>query len=184
MSSSIETVSLENAIATIQNRINRECYYTPILYDILAYCSADRSLEDIENRVHSSPKMKIDVYSPQILMQWLVDAGGIEPCDGGDGATWKTTAAGLAVVDINRPSKMLETLVSEDKDHEDLLREVLRFCGVPRSTNEIERLLEKYDTLAKEGVYPSYFISELEKGGGLEWNDGWSTTPAGRAFLA
>lgn len=183
MSKTIESQDLESAAAKVFRRITTEPAHRAVLYKILDFCRTERSTAEIDEQVLSYPEMRLAVYSPQVLLSWLVQAGGIEVMEDEKGAqAFVTTQAGKNVVRLENPVSLLERLIAQDPAYHDIYLQVLQTCLTPKSKADIETLLDGNPILENPKVYPSYVIGKLEESGGLEWDGKWRTTQPGREF--
>jgi hypothetical protein len=179
-----EPQALEMVAAEILKRISKEPAYSVVLYKMLVYCETARSLDEIDRQVRSFPEMKTALQSPQVLLLWLVQAGGIEELPQEKQASkWQTTAAGESVVQAESPRHRIEHLLTADPAYSSVYREVLQACLAPKSRDEVESLLRGNPLLETPKIYPSFFLETLERAGGLEWDRKWQTTRAGKDFL-
>ena len=92
-------------------------------------------------------------------------------------------SGGKNAVSIERPEAKLNNLLAREPAYRDINLQILRSCLVPKETNEIESMLSANPVLEKPKVLASYFVGELEKAGGVEWDGKWRTTPAGRMLV-
>lgn len=179
-----EAQNLERATAKLLRRITAEPAYKAVLYKILVYCDPARSCADVERTILSFPEMKNALPSPQTLLSWLVESGGIEQVTADKNEpVWCTTAAGRNVVGMESGENRLGRLLARETVYHDTYLQILQFCVLPKSRKEIESALEGNPVLEHPKVYASFFIEALEEAGGLEWNEKWETTQAGRDFL-
>lgn len=104
-----------------------------------------------------------------------------------------TTDMGARVADRMNDVYSVASLVREHPRWMRGFRTVLEACETPDgvSTNDLEGVLKEagaWETDERTGlplVYPSYFTSELERVGALEWNGNtWVTSGKGSAALA
>ncbi len=102
-----------------------------------------------------------------------------------------TTEAGRAVYEEMRPEKRMDNLRDAFPKRRGAYQKLLAFCKEPRTFKEIDNLLAGSDVL-KSGslntatdipLQPSVFIDQLERCGGLVWDDGWHITEGGKKFL-
>lgn len=175
---------LETATNEVLQRIAAEPAYRIALYKILEYCETARPGSDIERTVPSFPEMKGAMHSPQVLLSWLEDAGGIEHLAEEAGEEmWQTTPAGRNVVRMDSFDNRLRRLFTQESDYQELYFQLLRACLSPKSRAEIESMFKGNPILQKFKVYPAFLIETLEEAGGLEWDNKWKTTSAGKDFL-
>lgn len=175
---------LETATNVVLERIADEPAYENVLYKILKYCETTHTETDLEQAILSFPEMKNSMHSPQILLSWLEDAGGIERIvQEQDEPIWRITPAGQNAANILSEDNRLRKLFAEESRYHDIFVQVLEGCSSPKSRMDIEDMLEGNPILEKPKVYPSFFIEMLEKAGGLVWDEKWKTTQAGKDFL-
>ena len=175
---------MEDTEKKILDRITRERPYRPVFYKTLKFCETPRSTSEVEEEVLSFPEMKSAIHSPNILLGWLEEVGGIERVVLEEEERWQTTEAGKKVAEVEAPGKRLLELLSKEPVYSDIYMQVLRFCQTPRTRTEIEELLQGNPVMEKPKVYPTFFIAGLEGAGGLEWVDKhWRTTEAGKGVL-
>jgi len=155
---------MENAEKKILDLITSEHAYRLAFYKVLKFCETPRPTAEVEEEVLSFPEMKTAIHSPNILLGWLEEVGGIERVVvEEEEERWQTTEAGKRVAEVEAPGKRLLELLSKE---------------------EIEELLEGNPVMEKPKVYPTFFIQGLEEAGGLEWVDKhWRTTEAGKRGL-
>jgi hypothetical protein len=179
-----ESQDLEGITAKILQRISAEPADKISLCKILVFCESARSYSEIWNEAQSYPEMKASLQTPQTLLKWLVEAGGIDQVAvEGPEPKWQTTLAGRNVVQIENPANQLEQLLAKDPIYREVFLQVLQSCWVPRSRSEIESMLSSNALLESPKIYPSYFIETLEQAGGLAWDGNWRTTQAGREIV-
>ena len=83
-------------------------------------------------------------------------------------------------------------LFADEPENAEGFRRLLGFCnGDKRTKRQIDEELAAICAAAPRsrhvsaaGIYPSYFTDRLEQCAGLVWEDGWTTTKEGAAFLA
>ena len=129
--------------------------------------------------------MQTAIHSPEILLSWMIEAGGIEQIPSEEREeNWQTTVVGEQVLDQNAPMKQLSQLFSQEPLHRDDLVRVLEYCETAKTTSEIERCLNDRHDPSSNSLPVMQSIQTLEKVGGLEWIGKWHTTESGRAILA
>jgi len=175
---------MENAEKKILDRISSEPGYGLVFYKVLRFCETPRSTVEVEEEVLSFPEMKTAIHSPNILLGWLEEVGGIERVVVEEEERWQTTDAGKKAAEVEAPEKRLLELLSKEPVYSDIYMQVLIFCQTPRKRTEIEEMLEGNPVMEKPKVYPGFFITGLEEAGGLEWvNKHWRTTEVGKGVL-
>jgi len=165
----------------ILDLISSEPAYRLVLYKILRFCETPRLASEVEGEVLSFPEMKTAIHSPNILLGWLEEAGGIERVVVEEKERWQTTDAGKKVAEMESPEKRLLELMAKEPVYSEAYTQVLKFCQTPRTRAEIEGLLEGNPVMEKPKVYPTVFIQRHEEAGGREWVDKkWRTTKAAK----
>lgn len=107
-------------------------------------------------------------------------------------ATYALTDKGGKVLERLHPSVRLARLFADEPENAEGFRRLLGFCnGDKRTKRQIDEELAAICAAAPRsrhvsaaGIYPSYFTDRLEQCAGLVWEDGWTTTKEGAAFLA
>ncbi|MHC1711336.1 MAG: hypothetical protein AB9872_04205 [Solidesulfovibrio sp.] len=174
---------MESATLKVLQSVSSEPACRASLYKMLAYCETARTSVEIEQEALSYPEMKVSLHSSLMLLTRLVQSGGIERIAAKDATPlWRTTPAGRDVVRIEGPSKRLEALLAQNPGYRDVFFQVLQSCLAPKTKGEIEAMLHGNPVLVEPKVFAGFFIGELEKAGGLEWNEKWRTTQAGKEF--
>lgn len=179
-----ETQDLTAAAAKVAQRIAAEPDFKTVLYKILAYCDVPRTAQEAERTIGAFPEVKKSWQSPQILLSWLIQAGGIEESMVKKGKTvWQTTPAGRIALNSASLADQLEQLIKGESTYQGIYLNILQFCLSPRSRAEIEARIRENPILEEPKVYASFFIDGLEEAGGLEWDGKWMTTQAGKRLL-
>jgi hypothetical protein len=176
---------VENTEKKILDRITGESGYRLVFYKILKFCETPRPTAEVEGEILSFPEMKTAIHSPNILMGWLEEVGGIERVVmEEEEERWGTTEAGQKVAEMEAPVKRLLELMSKEPVFSEIYGQVLRFCQTPRTRSEVEEHLQGNPVMEESKVYPTFFMQGLEEAGGLEWVDKrWRTTEAGKGVL-
>lgn len=184
------TSAVESIVACVQaNRANS----LPLLACLHACETNAQPYRDVERALAGEPIMRMSTQNVHVLMDMLIEAGGIEATafdEGEDGersadqpaeCRVKTTEAGCAAMARLEPvSRFAELLVGEPHGYEDAYKRVLSACVHGASRAEVEATLAGHPALTNpKVVYPSYFISKLETIGGLSWDGIWRTTESG-----
>lgn len=179
-----ENQDLESVTNKVLQRMAAEPANKIVLYKILEYCITAHSDSDVERTILSFPEMKTAVHSPELLLTWLENAGGIEHLTGDNGEiVWFTTPAGRNVVESDSFSNRLIRLFAQETIYQSIYLQIFQACLSPKSRKEIESMMEHNPILKESNVYPSYFIEKLEEAGGLQWDEKWQITSAGKDFL-
>jgi hypothetical protein len=165
-------------------RIAAEPAYRLILPQLLEFCITPHTASEIRDWLLSFPEMQATFHPPELLLQWMVQSGGIAPvCENPALELWSTTEAGREALACNSPSDRLGRLLQEEPTYKEIYQQLLEFCLLAKSTSEIEDLLRANPVLENPKIYPNYLIGRLETAGGLEWTGQWLTTEAGKLFL-
>jgi hypothetical protein len=171
------------AVTAIIYRIAAEPALYRLLYMLLDYCQVPRYESEISGWMLPFPEMRTSFYTPAILVNWMIGAGGITLTEDQGEQKWVTTEAGRTALEYNNPELRLQQLFEEDVRYKSIYLQILEFCASPRERGEIEELLNGNPALEYPKLYPNYFIDRLEASGGLQWLDKWQTTDAGLTFL-
>jgi len=167
----------------ILDLISSEHCYRPVFYKTLKFCETPRLASEVEEEIISFPEMKTAIHSPDILLGWLEEAGGIERAVMEEEEGWQTTDAGKKVEEMKAPEKRLLELIAKEPVYSEVYTQVLKFCQTPRTRAEIEELLEGNPALEKPGVAPGFFVQSLEEARGLEWvSNRWRTTEVAKVL--
>ena len=156
----------------------REPAHRAALRKMLVYCDTPRSLSEINETAGAFPEMRGAWQSPQVLMTWLVEAGGLEALAGkSEEPRWQTTEAGRLAVESENAQNRLETLLEEkDGKYRDVYLQILTACKSPKSRDEIEAMLKGNPALENPKIYASYFLQNLEKREAVVFKEKWETT--------
>lgn len=180
----------ESVVACVQaNRANS----LPLLACLHACQATVQPYRDVERVLAGEPRMRMSTQNVHVLMDMLIEAGGIEAValdEGGDEGHSadqpadygvKTTEAGCAAMARLEPvSRFAELLAGEPHGYKDAYKRVLSACMHGASRAEVESALAGHPALTNpKVVYPSYFISKLETIGGLSWDGVWHVTESG-----
>jgi hypothetical protein len=187
-------VAPEEAAGRLARRIKSDPAYAEALYAILAHCGNPCPDAELVETIAALPVMRTAWQSPQALLSWLAEAGGLEklerPEEKADprppvetSLLWSTTPIGRQVLADRERDDRLGRLLACEENHRDAYLRVLWFCLSPRSRTEIEAMLKGHPALAPGVLYASFFMDTLEKAGGLAWEGGWLTTPPGKNLL-
>lgn len=180
-----EAKDLEGAMTRVQDRITAEPSYRIALYKLLALCETPRSTAEVHQAMLAFPEMKTALHTPQMLLAWMVRAGGIEQvAPEKEESRWQTTEAGKMAAKRQGPGKRLAQFFAQEPAYGDVFRLVLEFCAAPKSKADIEALLKDHPAMENPKIYASFIVEGLEAAGGLEWDGHWRTTEAGKGVLA
>jgi len=175
---------LERATTKVLQRISVEPADKIVLHKVLTFCETARSYSQIWHEIRSFPEMTTALQPPQVLLKWLVQSGGIEQIAAEEQEpAWRTTPAGRNVVRIENPSNWLAQLLAREPIYKEIHLQVLQACVAPKTKGEIESMLRGIRVVDNSKVHASFFIEALERAGGLEWDEKWRTTQAGKNFI-
>lgn len=168
----------------------------------LRACLEETPYRDVEAGLAPLTVMKTSLQTPHVLIELLVEAGGIEraavreesaeaveepglePEDQPTDWTLKTTPAGRAALEALEPAKMIDELcASEPAGFAAAIEATLRACEKGAKLSDVNEALGGKVEADGKSVYPEYFVSKLEAVGGLEWDGCWTITDAGLRFL-
>jgi hypothetical protein len=168
----------------VLHRIAAEPAYRLILPQLLEFCITPHTASEIRDWLLCFPEMHATFHPPELLLQWMVQSGGIAQSDENSKLElWYTTEAGREALDRSSPADRLRRLLIEEPNYKEIYQQLLEFCMAAKSTSDIEDLLRANPVLEIPKVYPNYLIDRLETAGGLEWTGQWLTTEAGKLFL-
>lgn len=180
MEQNIVTETSESQTEILFMRIVAEPESRDILYKILAYCEGGSIAISVENQIRVWIANRSILHTPKVLLILLVESGGLQKVNNDDGQIQlHTTSIGLDVVKKVNSSLRIEKLLSDEPKYRDIFFKILCECVEPKSLFEIEDAMSGNTLMEKDNILASYFVSELEDAGGLEWNIKWKTTPSG-----
>jgi len=203
----------EGAIDAVITAVCKRDRYREMLYRTLGYCRQSRTQAEVEETIAAMPESQHALQDPPVFVDMLVACGGLSSRPlGEDGEpipdeTWEamdddaradatfghllaTNAAGVAALSILAPDARIRAKLSEKPERYSTYLAVLDYCREPRSLADVQRLFDGNPQLVRktnvdsQKLSPDYYLSELERAGGLVWDGGWTTTDAGRSFLA
>jgi hypothetical protein len=178
----------ERVADDIRAMLSKARGYRLVLLNILSLCAVARTTQELDAATATYMEGQARVHAPSTFRQWLQDAGGIAVVKVGDGESareeWCLTPAGQIVVASMSLSAELMDLLDCDCEHRRTYLDILRFCQVPRTREEIERHLEGDPSINPPKTYPSTFIAPLEDVGAIKWADKWTTTEVGQQACA
>lgn len=189
-------------VARILSVLERNRKHQEILYRTLLYCMDPRRFNDVESFVAEQPEM---VYgqifqTPRTLIGFLVDAGGIDETNARSGLHPReagmaeceerqlvTTEEGALAAKAFDPRIRLEMLVSAKPSRKNVFLRFLELCTEPQAFSQIERfyaddIRSQRTAFDANALEADYFVSQLERAGGLVWKKAWITTEEGRLF--
>lgn len=183
-----------------------------ILLGILSFCKEQQPIASVETRVDELQKMSYSVYSPANLCSLLEKAGAINrvTSEGGsvseshvepkiveiNGAQyyepadyrktyWKTTAAGLAYLESDKPLDRLQELFDSNKTYLRIYKRVLTLCSAEggAAIKTINSAVNDDPLVQEPRFYAPHFVDQLEKCEALDWHKAWVTTEVGKTAL-
>lgn len=197
---------LEQAVVLIRREPGKRELYLEALAAAGSEGADPISRFDLEGRMAAKPQAATMFQSMGTLIDALVREGLLaeqlpEPEYDPDTeeervdmarATYALTDKGGKVLECLRPSARLARLFADEPENAEGFRRLLAFCnGTKRAKRQIDDELAAICAAAPRsrhvsaaGIYPSYFTDRLEQCAGLVWEDGWTTTKEGAAFLA
>ena len=208
-----EKIALEEAVGEVITAVMRLDRSRNIHYKTLAFCTEPRRAGDVEDYIAAMPEMVHALQEPYVYMDAMVDAGGLSatpldtegnPVDmeAFDAAPEEEradmiadyeiaiTQAGTFALSALAPAARMTAKFGEKPERYTTFLAVLDFCREPRTLAEVKRLFEEDATLNRETTVDrqplscDFYLSELERAGGIVWDGGWVCTDEGRAFLA
>lgn len=172
---------LDQDTRRILRRMASEPALRRVLYEILVFCETMKPLSAVEREILSFPEMKSALQTPQTIVSWLVQVGGIQQVAAkGNESIWLTTPAGRKVTQVEAPADRMARLLAQEPRYRAVYFRVLQACKAPKTRFDLEAMLDAEPVLESPKVYASYFIEALERAGGLEWSGRWRTTQAGK----
>lgn len=210
---SVEGVAAEASVDAVVTEVCKSDRYREILYKLLLFCRGEgHTRTQAERYVAGLPEDRNALQEPCVLVRIVVDAGGIESfpldvsgsvipvgvlesmtADEREDATCDyllvTSLAGQAAIDLLAPYARLRAKLSEKPRRYETYLAVLGFCRDPRSLSDVGRLFEENPDLVRDTsadsqrLSPDYYLSELERAGGLVWDGAWKTTEAGEELV-
>lgn len=197
---------LEQAVVLIRREPGKRELYLEALAAAGSEGADPISRFDLEGRMAAKPQAATMFQSMGTLIDALVREGLLteqlpepeydpdteEECVDMARATYALTDKGGKVLERLRPSARLARLFADEPENAEGFRRLLAFCnGTKRTKRQIDDELAAICVAAPRsrhvsaaGIYPSYFTDRLEQCAGLVWEDGWTTTKEGAAFLA
>ncbi|MGE4466087.1 hypothetical protein [Sphaerochaeta sp.] len=174
----------EQISSSLARKIESESGYKTVLYGILRLCETPRRLPEVEEEIQKLLTGKSCFHSPQVLMNILVENGGLTVQDEGEGnILLQTTEEGIVAASASCPATLVDELFKRDAAYQDIYLTILRSCSEPKTLDEIEDILAGNEVMAQENILAGYFISELEEAGVLKWDVKWMTAQDGLAAV-
>ncbi|QAR32627.1 hypothetical protein EP073_04150 [Geovibrio thiophilus] len=176
------SVQPETALECLMDRIGEEHGVQDTMYEILAFCSAERTTAEILKHVKELGADSI-LYSPETLITWLYNAQGLRIVRDEPETVWISSSIGTEAAGRRQNSDRLKSLLEQEAVFNNLYVSILRNCVIPKTKEEIEEIIEPILQAGSTGIYPAYFIGMLEDAGGLRWDSKWHTTENGVKLL-
>ncbi|WP_102374693.1 hypothetical protein [Raoultibacter massiliensis] len=193
-----EADAAREGAARVASALERNRKHQEMLYRTLLHCGEPRRFEEVEAFIARQPEMTYGqiLQAPRTLIGFLVDAGGIEATAApsepqglidGEEQVLVTTAAGSLAAEAFHPLIRLESLLRAKPLRSEAFLFFLELCVKPQSYAQIERSYKserKTLCIASDAsvLEADYFVSQLERAGGLVWKKAWTTTEEGRQF--
>ncbi|MCD8554415.1 hypothetical protein [Seleniivibrio sp.] len=174
----------EQTDSSLARKIESEPGYKTVLYGILRFCGTPRRLSEVEQEIKALLSGRSCFHSPQVLMNILIENGGLTVTDEGEGnILLQTTEEGREIASASCPATLVDELFKRDSAYKDIYLSILISCSEPKTLDEIEDILVGNEVMASENILASYFISELEEAGVLRWDVKWKTAQDGLAAV-
>ncbi len=180
----------------------------PVLLGVLELCREGKPTQQVAAYVSEAQSTNRSVFSAGAILGLLEEAGGIERrcADGSpwpeeplepehvvvDGveylraaqaapAFWKTTDAGLRVLENDNPLERVEALFSDDATYLPVYKKALLVCSQDggAAAGQLGRAIDKLDLVQEPRLFAAHFVERLERAGALEWRDAWTLTDIG-----
>ncbi len=180
----------------------------PVLLGVLELCREGTPTQQVAAFVGEAQSTNRSVFSAGAILGLLEEAGGIERrcADGSpwptdalepehvvvDGveylraaqaapAFWKTTDAGLRVLENDNPLERVEALFSDDATYLPVYKKALLVCSQDggAAAGQLGRAIDKLDLVQEPRLFAAHFVERLERAGALEWRDAWTLTDIG-----
>lgn len=98
---------------------------------------------------------------------------------------WKTTKAGLQVLEEDDPIKALQEIFADEAKFESVFLEVLELCDKDGGSSiiEIKEQANKNPVLNYPQKEAQFFLDYLDRNGAVIWDNNWKTTSIGKRAL-
>ncbi|MDR3763883.1 MAG: hypothetical protein P4M01_07285 [Acidobacteriota bacterium] len=178
-------LELAEQVDNVRKRIQLEPAYRMVFYKLLDYCLVPRTVEEAMRELQSYPAMATALHSPSIVLQWMVQAGGIDCTEAQEKQPqcYCTSEAGKVICEEEKNNDGISRIMAAEPDLQPLYLQVLQACCEPRSREALESMLEAGGVQLPAGISPSYFMDRLESVDAIQWQGGWRLTERGRASL-
>jgi len=169
----------------ILNLITSEQSFRVAYYKVLQFCDTIIPDDELIEKIRSFPELKTAVVSARFLVKGLEEVGAIERVSDESGEKgWILTDIGRDVERREAPEQRIVDLFVREQNYTPVYLRILNFCCVPRKRQEIETELGDLPEFKARDLYPTYFVTNLESVGAVEWiNNHWQTTPAGQKAI-
>lgn len=206
-------LSFDEKLALLEEAVTKHPLNREVLYKMLAFCSVERSVSEIEVEVASYPEFKSATQNPHHMAQTLERAYGLSLIERDaqkmvvlpeqkEGLTedeiddlvcsqfFRVTDVGAHFVSLHHPKARLVELLDLAPQRAATYIDLLEFVSEkPRTYFAIQALLQGKPALEtvidgeRTIMQPSVFVDKLERAGALVWSGEWSLTEEGEAFL-
>ena len=178
--------SLEDRTERAWKTVHRRGSFIHIMRKTLEHCRTQRAFSDMEREMATYTEFRYSDQSQASIIRMLVNAGALE-C--GKDRTLRTTDAGAGAADRMRPSEQLRALFDEDPERQGAYTTIMELCRTPREYPDVEEAMRAFPSFTSHNelsglpAFPSALLAKLEAAYGLVWDEGWTLTPEGAAFL-
>lgn len=184
-----------------------------IFLGILSFCSEQQAVSAVNAYVEEFKKDDYSIYTAADLCKLLEQAGAIERITSGgetaeeasiepktvvvDGVSylepnepevtyWKTTEAGQAVLEEDKPLERMQDLMERDAQYAPIYTRILELCDSNGGATiaEINAVVDDDPLVQKPRLYGPHFVALLEECDALAWKDKtWCITDVGHAAV-
>ena len=98
---------------------------------------------------------------------------------------WRTTEAGLAILEANNPLERLKKLFEDDAPFLPAYKSILILANKGKGVNaqQMSAALMDDPLLKNANLLPAHFVQKLDQCDALVWKDGWVTSDIGKQIL-
>lgn len=183
-----------------------------VLLNVLSFCQEPQPVAQVNQLVDKLQENNASVYTAANLCSLLEKSGALDriTADGSpadsieseprvvvvDGVEyleagqpietfWRTTDAGAAAVEADKPLERLRELLDSDAAYRPIYKRVLSLCAAENgaTTKSLGEAVDNDPLVQKPRFYVAHFIDRLEKCDALAWHASWVTTDIGRTGL-
>lgn len=205
--------SLQARAERLDAAINKHPLHREMYWRVLQFCKERRDLREIEAMVEQLPEFKYGMQNQYHLVCVLEKNFGLDRFELGEdgrevlpqekeglapdeadelvwGYAFQTTDAGAAVAERYQPQVRIDDLLREVPERRETYLELLEYFDVrPRTYNDVSSLLKGRPVLMagrapnERPLQASVLVDNLERAGGVVWDEGWRLTDEGREYL-